>query len=286
MSKLQDTIKAIRNKFCPYIKAIRDRLSPCIVKIGQYFQSNIGTQQDRFKLYLWTVGFGVVTLILLLITGVTPFKEIFSSIPFLIFLLTLPAVTFNWWLKNHDQLQQFKDTKQQQEHTSEQIKLSKQQQTETLFSNALQLLLVHDDIFAKSIGLKELMRLYQTTEDESLNHRINLITASGLQLEKAKLQEADLERANMEGINLQEANLLRTELQGTDLQRANLQGADLRLADLQGALLQEANLQGTDLSLAILKGAIWNEKTEFPKGFDPTAHGMVNEDDLLKDPNG
>ncbi len=311
MNKLQDKLNVIRNKSRPYIKAIWNRLSPCIVKIGQYFQNNISTQQDRFKLYVLMVGLGVIlcvlyNLILWLLTDMTLYGKgntIFAS-TLAIFLLSLPAVTFNWWLKNHDQLQQFEYTKQQQDNTFKQIKLTEQQQAETIFNNAVQSL-GQNDILTKSFGLKELMRLYQTT-DQELDNRINLITASGLQLQGAKLQGADLERAQMEGMNLQEAELQQAELQGADLQRANLQGANLSLARLQRAFLREANLQGADLlgadlreadlreanlqgvrnlDKAILQGAIYNDETTFPKDFDPAAEeqGMFHENDLPKE---
>ncbi len=168
-----------------------------------------------------------------------------------ILLLTFSVVTFNWILKNHDQLQQFEDTKQQQ--------------TETLFSNALQLLFKQDDIQANSVGLKELIRLRQATEDDVLKKRIDLITSSGLQLPGAKLQ----------GANLQEADLREANLNGAYLQGANLQGAIMRLLDPQ-----EGSLRETKLGFAM-----YDDQTKFSEGFNPKEHGMMHEDDFPKKPN-
>ncbi len=316
MNTLKDNIKAIWDQFCPYIEKAR-----------QYFQNNIGTQQDRFKLYLLMVGLGFALCllhspILWLLTIVTALEDghtIFES-TLVIFLLTFPVVTFNWWLKNHDQLQQFKDTEtqqaqtakqialteQQQQQNIEQIELTKQQQTEIIFSNASQLLLRQEKhrigLQANSIGLKELFRLRQITKDEELIKRIDLIAASGLQFERARLMEAELQGAYLQNANLREANLQRANLRETNLQGADMVLANLREADLQGANLQNTNFQGADLRGASLhgvkleevknleevkmKGAIYDKETTFPKGFDLKAHGMKFDDGLPKELNG
>ncbi len=285
MSTLQDTIKALWNRFRFYIKAI----------------------SVRIVLYIIAVAIGVLVLFychdplhryfVANLTSLENDNAIFVS-ALAIFLLTFPVVTLNWLLKNGDQLQQFEDTHQQQ--------------TETLFSNAVQLLFKQDDIQANSVGLKELIRLRQATEDDVLKRRIDLITKSGLELKGANLQEADLRKAD-----LQNANLQRADLQEADLRKADLQGADLREADLQEADMYEANLQKVDLQGAnlqgailtmtdmlnaklretvkleevdllgktSLKGAIWNKETTFPEGFKPKEQGMIHEDDLPKEPN-
>jgi hypothetical protein len=79
-------------------------------------------------------------------------------------------------------------------------------------------------------------------------------------LQRANLQGADLQRAFLRGANLQGADLRGADLQGANLQGAYLQGANLRGANLQGAYLQgadlqDANLQGADLRGADLQGA-------------------------------
>ena len=100
---------------------------------------------------------------------------------------------------------------------------------------------------------------------------------------------------NLRGANLYWAVLERTDLSGTNLERADLRGANLRGAILVGANLRGADLgtdnlggptrlQGANLSEAILNranlvGAIYDSDTVFPRGFSPTAAGMIEEGD-------
>ncbi len=305
MNKLKDIIKAIGNIFCPCIKAIKNRLSPYIDDLGEYFQDNIGTQKDRFKLYLLMLVSGVILclfhnpilwfLMLLTSLGTNP---IFAS-AIAILLLTLPAVTFNWWLKNHDQLQQFEYTKKQQEHNSEQIALTKQQQNEAQLNNAVQSLR-QNDILTKSFGLKELMRLRHATEKElirlgqaikndELIKRIDLITSSGLELKGAKLNGADLRGAKLQGADLLLANLRWADLRGTKLKEAELRGVELERAGLQGGELRRAELEhAKNLQEAKLQGAIYNDATTLPTWLNNAEErdkrGMIHEDDLPKEP--
>ncbi len=293
--------------------------------LQKWMETKRGRMAVRTTLYVITGLIGVALLfycydwiycVILENTVVLKDSDVFKS-TLAIFLLTFPIVTFNWLLKNQDQLQQFKDTQQQHEDASKQIELNSQQQNETLFSNALQLLFKKDDIQARSVGLKELSRLRQAGAIET--KRINEITYSGLdmkdaKLEMAKLKKADLSRANLEkaalmaadlreaifvranllganllGADLQNAYLREANLQGAqllganlpwaNLQEAKLQGAKLRWADLRWAKLQGANLTNTNLEEAKLRGAVWNDETKFPDGFDPKEHGMIHEKD-------
>jgi hypothetical protein len=66
----------------------------------------------------------------------------------------------------------------------------------------------------------------------------------------------------------------RLDLHAADLRKAmldaaQLQGANLKGTNLQGANLKGANLQGADLTDAQLHDAHYNEKTTWPKHFDP-----------------
>jgi len=123
----------------------------------------------------------------------------------------------------------------------------------------------------------------------------------GANLKNAILQGSDLEGANLEGANLTNAKLtlvssgkirgLPREMPhyytihsgyiigpGVDLEGANLQGADLRFAnlrhaylreaDLRGANLKGADLHGADLYDAKLQGVTYNDRTQFPVGFN------------------
>lgn len=56
---------------------------------------------------------------------------------------------------------------------------------------------------------------------------------------------------------------------------ANLRDIDLSRADLNRANLRGANLCKADLSMADLRWATYDNKTEFPAGFDPEREGMV-----------
>ncbi len=79
--------------------------------------------------------------------------------------------------------------------------------------------------------------------------RLNGADLRGAHLEKALLTKAHLRGADLSGAHLQGANLREAHLQGADLSGAHLQGASLRDAHLQGAILYGANLQG-----ALLRG--------------------------------
>jgi uncharacterized protein YjbI with pentapeptide repeats/energy-coupling factor transporter ATP-binding protein EcfA2 len=93
--------------------------------------------------------------------------------------------------------------------------------------------------------------------------------------ENADLKGAKLEQANLKGADLYKANLSNTIMIGADLQNANLEGADLSYANLEKADLRNANLMGTNLQGADFKEALYDkDTTRFPKGFDPVAVGM------------
>ena len=74
-------------------------------------------------------------------------------------------------------------------------------------------------------------------------------------LDGARLIGADLRGAIILTARLPGADLTRAQLQGTNLVEARLQGANLIYAQLQGALLYGAELRGADLGEAQLQGA-------------------------------
>ena len=78
---------------------------------------------------------------------------------------------------------------------------------------------------------------------------------SGIQLEKACLNEIDLNHAYLLQANLSGAMLLYANLSNALLAQANLSGAALFYANLQDANLIYANLRGADLTGADLTGA-------------------------------
>ena len=75
------------------------------------------------------------------------------------------------------------------------------------------------------------------------------------EMNRANLQEVDLEGANLQGADLEGANLMGAILWGANLRGANLQGAILQRADLEGARLQGAILQRASLQDANFQGA-------------------------------
>ncbi len=104
----------------------------------------------------------------------------------------------------------------------------------------------------------------------------------GAYLFRANLTRANLEGVNLEGANLEGANLYKANLKGANLSGASLPNVDFRGANLTGADLSQANLTGADLREADLKGAnlqraTANERTDWPKGFNPVAAGVAFE---------
>jgi hypothetical protein len=82
----------------------------------------------------------------------------------------------------------------------------------------------------------------------------------GANLQRANLREACLQRAVLEGAHLAEAIFFGTRLEGANLKRVDLRKADLRGANLydvnlREADLREAKLQDADLRKADLRGA-------------------------------
>lgn len=92
---------------------------------------------------------------------------------------------------------------------------------------------------------------------------------------------ADLGWINLCGTDLRNADFSRANLSGADLSQVNLSDetnlafADLSRADLCGANLKGANLQGANLAGTLLRDAIYDEKTQFPRGFDPATSGAI-----------
>lgn len=82
--------------------------------------------------------------------------------------------------------------------------------------------------------------------------KANLI---GADLCGARLDGADLESADLRGANLHRARLVRTNLRGALLEEADLRRADLREAHLDRADLYGANLREADLEEANLRRA-------------------------------
>jgi uncharacterized protein YjbI with pentapeptide repeats len=107
----------------------------------------------------------------------------------------------------------------------------------------------------------------------------------GARFSEARLRRADFENADLYWAiffraDLRFANLRCASLNGADLSEADLSNADLTFADLScdqmnGATdLTGANLLNACLHDAKLVGAIYDSRTRFPIGFDPSRSGM------------
>ncbi len=94
---------------------------------------------------------------------------------------------------------------------------------------------------------------------------------SGVNLVWVELQDIDLRGADLSHANLSGANLGGADLSsGTNLAFADLSRADLRQANLKGAHFEGANLEGV-----LLEGAVYDEYTQFPRGFNPLLAGAI-----------
>ena len=79
----------------------------------------------------------------------------------------------------------------------------------------------------------------------------------GVNLQETRLSGVNLEKAYLCGANLQKAKLFVVNLEKASLNDANLRGAWMIRADLQGTYLYNANLQGANLSYANLRETEW-----------------------------
>ena len=112
---------------------------------------------------------------------------------------------------------------------------------------------------------------------------LQIARLGGAHLQAAHLEGAYLPFAHLEGADLEEAHL-----EGAVLDEAHLEGAHLKGTHLEGADLREANLEGVYFDYdalrdkKLLDGALYDEKTIFPKGFNPEEYGMilVDEEDM------
>jgi uncharacterized protein YjbI with pentapeptide repeats len=102
-------------------------------------------------------------------------------------------------------------------------------------------------------------------------------------LHRADLQEVELPRALLQGAdltnaNLQNAVLRRADLRDADLGGANLGDADLEHCDFRGAILGGVDLRGARFADARFQAARDTSSTKWPKQFDPSAHGVIREE--------
>jgi len=84
----------------------------------------------------------------------------------------------------------------------------------------------------------------------------------------------ELRGANLSGINLSEAEFDSADFTKANLSEANLSRANFRFANLTQADIRGTNLSEAKLVNADLNEALYDEQTQFPKGFDPVANKL------------
>lgn len=104
------------------------------------------------------------------------------------------------------------------------------------------------------------------------------VDLSGFDLSNSDLSETNFARSKFINTKLIKANLTGSKLKDTDFR-----GADLSGANLSSSIDSQTDLSGADFSEAIIKGVVWNGglydcKTKFPKGFNPTEFFLVTAD--------
>jgi hypothetical protein len=93
--------------------------------------------------------------------------------------------------------------------------------------------------------------------------------------ESSEVPLPDLAGARLSGSVLQGAKLVKANLAGATLTGVELMNSSLQGADLRGAKLQGADLTGADLKDVQLTGALYDARTRWPSGFDPSRHGAL-----------
>ncbi len=102
---------------------------------------------------------------------------------------------------------------------------------------------------------------------------------------RAKLESADLRRADLGGANLTWASLARADLTGASLEGADLTGASLYGADLTGAWLDSANLTRASLQEANVTGAnLFETNMNIADLYGTNMSGVVFQPDTLPQP--
>lgn len=130
---------------------------------------------------------------------------------------------------------------------------------------------------------------------------LSSVNLSGAFLINAKLSGTDISAGNLSGAFLINANLIDANLNSANVSKADLSGADLSNANLSEANLSNTYIRGTKMSNGTnlrgtkLEGAKYSlhnstpytikvipnkdkliiGPTQWPKGFDPKAHGVI-----------
>ncbi|MFW5941211.1 MAG: pentapeptide repeat-containing protein [Chloroflexota bacterium] len=189
---------------------------------------------------------------------VEPAKTLWDWMELLVVPVFLLAAA--WWLgtvvrstgRTHIEAEQSMDAARRQQRTLETYYAD---MTEMLLSGALRA--SAQDATVRHVAQVRTMTVLRSLDESHKGELLQFLSDSGLLEKKHGLQ---LERADLRGARLNRAVLSKTrlwmlDLRNADLTGANLNGADLWLANLAGACLRGAKLQGAHLGGAILSGA-------------------------------
>jgi pentapeptide repeat protein len=102
----------------------------------------------------------------------------------------------------------------------------------------------------------------------------------GAHLERTQLYEGSLVSAQLRSAHLEAAGLWYVHLNGANLVGAHLEGAGLFTADLEGASLGGAHMERAQFVGTYLKGAFADRHTTWPTGFDWRARGVQSCPDM------
>ncbi len=95
-------------------------------------------------------------------------------------------------------------------------------------------------------------------------------------LKDAKMQDTMLIKAKVWGATFDGATLFRAKFNGADVSRCTFCKAHINDASFESASVQSANFTSViGIDTAIMQEARYDEKTSFPKGFDPKKAGMI-----------
>ena len=134
--------------------------------------------------------------------------------------------------------------------------------------------LKRSDLTGANLALADLRHAF--LEDAALaNAALRGADIRAAAMDDTNLRGADLRDANAALLRIAEGQYASALFFGADLRDADLRGADLRGALLPNADLRGADLRGIDLRATALRGAMYDHRTRFPSGFDPSASYMV-----------
>ena len=246
--------------------------------------------------------------------GITKSTWLDSSLTTL--LLVFPTLLFLWIFRTHDTREQIKTTQNNTltsffTHALDMITSNDRNRRFTGLIQLAQLKRQTKDFDAQiDVTTRNLNLSIDISEGDSLSseppveHQLPPLMASFLK--NMDLSGANFSGANLSGANFSGANLCDANLSDAYLSDANLSDANLSDADLSHAYLSDANLSGAlfiganlsyaflidaKLNDAILIGANlsdaknlalakYNDKTQFPEGFNPEAREMFKVDDI------